>query len=251
MLYYTQGTPISLSFCFFFFFHLNFKLKFGKRKKKICPFFWLFPNDRANVLCQRWIAHVSQKQLTASFLLPFCLLGVLVCSSFFWNRAHLTPHSYSLLVDINNRPTLYFSFLLLLFSFPSLVWGSHVVSLLFFPPSRPTSDAELTTMNRYIFLSVFIDIYNTLLLVRQTGTIGPHLLLLLTYTSLLHPAASATLSGVPYNKPVTLTRSDITRRGLVKIISRLFQSINIRHVPLSLFSERCSFPRACVFPHLI
>jgi hypothetical protein len=36
----------------------------------------------------------------------------------FWNRAHLTPHSYSLLVDINNRPTLYFSFLLLLFFFP-------------------------------------------------------------------------------------------------------------------------------------
>lgn len=144
-----------------------------KEKKKFVLFFGCFQTT-GPTCCVRDESPTSHR--SSSQPVFFCLLPPWRSCLFllFWNRAHLTPHSYSLLVDINNRPTLYFSFLLLLFSFPSLVWGSHVVSLLFFPPSRPTSDAELTTMNRYIFLSVFIYIYNTLLLVRQTGTIGPY-----------------------------------------------------------------------------
>lgn len=123
---------------------------------------------------------------------------------------------------------------------------------------------ELTTMNRYIFLSVFIYIYNTRLLgwllgcdrqvpsvptffsffqLRRSLPIYPPRLLV---TLLFHFSFSCALPCVPYNKPVTLTRSDITRREPSEIISRLFKSINIRHVPLSSSLLLLS---TCLHPH--
>ena len=155
---HTQGTPIlPSSFCFLFdfFSHLNFKLKFEKNTKVFVRF--LLQNDRS----QRVVSEMNRPRLTEAahskffFFFPFLfVLQVL-------NRAHLSPpHSYSLLVDINNRPTLDFSFFFrgsFLFIYFRLVWLSHVVflSLLFLVQRLP----ELTTMNRYIFLSVFIYIY--------------------------------------------------------------------------------------------
>ena len=155
---HTQGTPIlPSSFCFLFdfFSHLNFKLKFEKNTKVFVRF--LLQNDRS----QRVVSEMNRPRLTEAahskffFFFPFLfVLQVL-------NRSHLSPpHSYSLLVDINNRPTLDFSFFFrgsFLFIYFRLVWLSHVVflSLLFLVQRLP----ELTTMNRYIFLSVFIYIY--------------------------------------------------------------------------------------------
>ena len=160
MLYYTHTHKGRLFFLLLFVSYLtSFPTWISNwNSKKIQKFLsvFFFKTTGANVLCQRWIAHVSQKQLTASsFFFPFLfVLQVL-------NRAHLSPpHSYSLLVDINNRPTLDFSFFFrgsFLFIYFRLVWLSHVVflSLLFLVQRLP----ELTTMNRYIFLSVFIYIY--------------------------------------------------------------------------------------------
>ena len=262
---HTQGTPIlPSSFCFLFdfFSHLNFKLKFEKNTKVFVRF--LLQNDRS----QRVVSEMNRPRLTEAahskffFFFPFLfVLQVL-------NRAHLSPpHSYSLLVDINNRPTLDFSFFFrgsFLFIYFRLVWLSHVVflSLLFLVQRLP----ELTTMNRYIFLSVFIYIYIILgcwagcwaATDRYHRSPPPHLHLVfqlrrslpiypprLLVTLLFHSSSSCALPCVPYNKTVTLTRSDITRREPREIISRLLKSINIRHVPLSLL--RCSsFPRACI-----
>lgn len=126
---------------FVFYFFLFFKLKIQKEKKKKKSLFFSLRNERTNVLCQRWIAHVSQEQPS-----KFCFFFFFRCLFQLLNRAHLSLHSYSLLVDINNRPTLYF-----------LAFYFRLVRLhVSLPCSAPKA---LTTMNRYIFLSAFIYTY--------------------------------------------------------------------------------------------